>query len=287
MTPSKDMHRLIEIMVALRDRQTGCPWDIEQNFSTIAPYTVEEAFEVADAIERNDPIDLREELGDLLLQVVYHSQLAAEAGLFDFGDVVEAITTKMVRRHPHVFGDAEARSARSAKGQWERIKADEKAERQTQRETMQGVGLDGQAKKQTTGETGVFDEIPAAFPALTLALKVQKKAANIGFDWNDPAPIYGKVDEEIAEFREAVATDDAHGQEAELGDLLFSVVNLARYYEVDPETALRRCVRKFRNRFGFIETELGKSGRVLETASLDEMESLWIAAKQRSVCKVD
>lgn len=286
MTPSKDIQRLIEIMVALRDRQTGCPWDIEQDFSTIAPYTVEEAYEVADAIERNDPIDLREELGDLLLQVVYHSQLAAEAGLFDFGSVVETVTSKMIRRHPHVFGDAEARSARSAKGQWERIKAEEKAENQMQRETMQGVGLEGHAKTNVTGKTGLLDEIPSAFPALTLALKVQKKAATVGFDWDDPAPIYGKIDEEIAEFRQAVAADDSDEREAELGDLLFSVVNLARYYEVDPEKALRRCVRKFRDRFGFIETELGKSGGRLETASLDEMESLWVTAKQRAVRKV-
>ena len=286
MTPSKDIQRLIEIMVALRDRQTGCPWDIEQDFSTIAPYTVEEAYEVADAIERNDPIDLREELGDLLLQVVYHSQLAAEAGLFDFGSVVETVTSKMIRRHPHVFGDAEARSARSAKGQWERIKAEEKAERQMQRETTQGVGLEGQAKTNVTGKTGLLDEIPSAFPALTLALKVQKKAATVGFDWGDPAPIYGKIDEEIAEFRQAVAADESDEREAELGDLVFSVVNLARYYEVDPEKALRRCVRKFRDRFGFIETELGKSGGRLETTSLDEMESLWVTAKQRAVRKV-
>ncbi len=285
MTPSRDVARLIEIMASLRDRQAGCPWDIEQDFSTIAPYTVEEAYEVADAIERDDPIDLREELGDLLLQVVYHTQLACEAGLFDFGDVVETITTKMVRRHPHVFGDGKARSACSAKGQWERIKAEEKTERQALRKTSSGVGLDGRTKAQTTGDKGFLAEIPSAFPALTLALKIQKKAAKVGFDWDDPAPIYGKIEEEIAEFREAVATDDPDAREAELGDLLFSVVNLARYYEVDPEKALRRCVRKFRDRFGFIETELGLSGRHLETASLDEMESLWIAAKQRAVRK--
>lgn len=286
MTPSRNVTRLIEIMAALRDRQAGCPWDIEQDFSTIAPYTVEEAYEVADAIERDDPIDLREELGDLLLQVVYHSQLAAEAGLFDFGDVVETITTKMVRRHPHVFGDVEARSARSAKNQWERIKAQEKAERQALRETSQSIGLQGRATEQTNGDKGLLDGVPAAFPALTLALKIQRSAAKVGFDWDDPAPIYGKIDEEIAEFREAVVSEDASECEAELGDLLFSVVNLARFYGVDPEKALRRCVRKFRDRFGFIEAELRRSGRSIETASLEEMESLWIASKRAAVCKV-
>ena len=285
MTPSKDVVRLIEIMAALRDPQTGCPWDIEQDFSTIAPYTIEEAYEVADAIERGDPIDLREELGDLLLQVVYHAQLASEAGLFDFGEIVETVTTKMIRRHPHVFGDAQARSARSAKGQWERIKAEEKAERRLLRETAQGVRLDGRVDDEPrdtslAGAMGLLDEVPAAFPALTLALKIQKKAAGVGFDWDDPVPIYGKIDEEIGEFREAIGAGDADASEAELGDLLFSVVNLARFYDIDPEHALRRCVRKFRDRFGFIETELVRSGRQLETATLDEMEALWTEAKR-------
>ena len=286
MTPSKNVARLVEIMEALRDPKTGCPWDIEQSFATIAPYTVEEAYEVSDAIERDDMVDLREELGDLLLQVVYHAQLAAEQGLFEFGDVVETITRKMVRRHPHVFGDAVARSARSAKGQWEKIKAEEKAERAALRAKLAGDA------SLPTGANGAdrprhLDEIPAAFPALTLALKVQKKAADTGFDWDRPEPILEKIDEELGEFAEAIAARDRDASEAELGDLLFSVVNLARFHEIDPELALRRCVRKFRDRFGFIEDHLETTNRSLHSASLDEMEALWVAAKRRSAPSPD
>ncbi len=286
MTPSRNVARLVEIMEALRDPKTGCPWDIEQNFATIAPYTVEEAYEVSDAIERDDMVDLREELGDLLLQVVYHAQLAAEQGLFEFGDVVETITRKMVRRHPHVFGDAVARSARSAKGQWEKIKAEEKAERAALRAKRAGDA------SPSTGANGVdrprhLDQIPAAFPALTLALKVQKKAADTGFDWDRPEPILEKIDEELGEFAEAIANRDRDASEAELGDLLFSVVNLARFHEIDPELALRRCVRKFRDRFGFIEDQLETTDRSLHSASLDEMEALWAAAKRRSAPSPD
>ncbi|HDZ72932.1 MAG TPA: nucleoside triphosphate pyrophosphohydrolase [Aurantimonas coralicida] len=281
MTPSKNVARLVEIMAALRDPETGCPWDIEQNFATIAPYTVEEAYEVSDAIERDDMVDLREELGDLLLQVVYHAQLAAEQGLFEFGDVVETITRKMVRRHPHVFGDAVARSARSAKGQWERIKAEEKAERAALRAKLAG---DASLPTDANGADRPrhLDEIPGAFPALTLALKVQKKAADTGFDWDRPEPILEKIEEELGEFAEAIAARDRDASEAELGDLLFSVVNLARFHEIDPELALRRCVRKFRDRFGFIEDQLETTNRSLHSASLDEMEALWVAAKRRS-----
>ncbi|MCP3054466.1 nucleoside triphosphate pyrophosphohydrolase [Aurantimonas marianensis] len=286
MMPSKDIARLIEIMAALRDPKTGCPWDIEQSFATIAPYTVEEAYEVSDAIERDDMVDLREELGDLLLQVAYHAQLAAEQGLFDFGDVVETITRKMIRRHPHVFGDAVARSARSAKGQWERIKAEEKAERAALRAKLAG---DANPANTANGADRPrhLDEIPAALPALTLALKVQKKAADTGFDWDRPEPILEKIDEELAEFAEAIASRDRDASEAELGDLLFSVVNLARFHEIDPELALRRCVRKFRERFGYIEDQLDTSNRSLHSASLDEMEALWVAAKRRSAPSPD
>ena len=279
MTPSKDVSRLIEIMAALRDPNGGCPWDLEQDFATIAPYTVEEAYEVADAIERKDMVDLREELGDLLLQVVYHAQLAAEAGAFDFGDVVEGITRKMIRRHPHVFGDAVARSAGSAKGQWETIKAEEKAEKAALRAPMADADPAAGAAPDGGSSPGYLDEVPAAFPALTLALKVQQKAARVGFDWDDPEPIVAKIEEELGELEDAVRSGDADGSEAELGDLLFSVVNLARYHRIDPEAALRRCVRKFRDRFGFIEDGLATKGRTLEEASLDEMEALWVAAK--------
>ena len=282
MTPSREIQRLVEIMAALRDPKDGCPWDIEQDFATIAPYSVEEAYEVADAIERDDAIDLKEELGDLLLQVVYHAQMAAERGLFDLGDVVEGITTKMIRRHPHVFGDAEARSARSAKGQWEKIKAEEKAERQRARAEAETTSLTGRAAERApdNGTPRHLDQVPAGFPALTLALKVQKQAAKVGFDWDRPEPILAKIEEEIAELAEVVAAGDRDGAEDEMGDLLFSVVNLARYHEIDPEAALRRCVRKFRDRFGFIEDGLTESGKTLEDASLDEMEALWVAAKR-------
>ncbi|MEH6720920.1 MAG: nucleoside triphosphate pyrophosphohydrolase [Aurantimonas endophytica] len=277
MTPSREITRLIEIMAALRDPASGCPWDLEQDFSTIAPYTVEEAYEVADAIERDDMVDLREELGDLLLQVVYHAQLAAEAGSFDFGDVVDGVTRKMIRRHPHVFGDAEARSAGSAQVHWERIKAEERAEKAALRQA------NGSPTNDAGTDTGArhLDGVSTAFPALTLALKVQKQAAEIGFDWDSAGPIIAKIDEELAELAEAVAARDADASEAELGDLLFSVVNLARFHRIDPEVALRRCVLKFRDRFGFIETELAASGRSLQAASLEEMEALWIAAKTR------
>ncbi|UIJ73684.1 nucleoside triphosphate pyrophosphohydrolase [Aurantimonas sp. HBX-1] len=277
MTPSRDITRLIEIMAALRDPAGGCPWDLEQDFATIAPYTVEEAYEVADAIERNDMVDLREELGDLLLQVVYHAQLAAEAGSFDFGDVVDGVTRKMIRRHPHVFGDAEARSAGSAQVHWERIKAEERAEKAALRAAS---GLSGDDAGTGNGARHL-DGVSTAFPALTLALKVQKQAADTGFDWDSAPPIVAKIDEELAELAEAVASGDADASEAEMGDLLFSVVNLARFHRIDPEVALRRCVLKFRDRFGFIETELAATGRSLQAASLEEMEALWIAAKNR------
>ncbi|HEX2017434.1 MAG TPA: nucleoside triphosphate pyrophosphohydrolase [Aurantimonas sp.] len=277
MTPSREIARLIEIMAALRHPVTGCPWDLEQDFSTIAPYTVEEAYEVADAIERNDMVDLREELGDLLLQVVYHAQLAAEAGSFDFADVVEGVTRKMIRRHPHVFGDAEARSAGSAQLHWERIKAEERAEKAALR---QAPGS-SEAAADDAGTAGRLHGVSTAFPALTLALKVQKQAAEVGFDWDSAEPIIAKIDEELAELAEAVDAGNADASEAELGDLLFSVVNLARFHRIDPEVALRRCVLKFRDRFGFIETEIAAGGRTLEEASLEEMEALWVAAKTR------
>ncbi|MAU94536.1 MAG: nucleoside triphosphate pyrophosphohydrolase [Fulvimarina sp.] len=285
MKPARDISRLIEIMAALRAPGSGCPWDLEQDFSTIAPYTVEEAYEVADAIERDDAIDLKEELGDLLLQVVYHARLAEETGLFTFEDVVETITRKMIRRHPHVFGDAVARSAGSAKGQWERIKAEEKAERRKARESAATTRLSGVAGEADPAEAGArhLDGVPSALPALTLALKIQAKAATVGFDWDRSEPILDKIEEEIGELAEAVAGADADATEAEMGDLLFSVVNLARYHRVDPEKALRRCVRKFRDRFGFIEDGLAADGRTLEGASLDEMEALWVAAKSRGV----
>ncbi len=282
MQPSRDTQRLVEIMRALRDPATGCPWDIEQSFDTIVPYTIEETFEVVDAIERRDPDDLKEELGDLLLQVVYFSQLAAEAGLFTFEDVVEGITRKMIRRHPHVFGDASARSARSAKGQWERIKADEKRERAEARQKRLDTPVDaGSAavewavRAETSGS--LLDTVPGALPSLTQARKLQEKAAVVGFDWTEPEPIIEKLKEETAEF-EAAAT--AEERRDELGDLLFTLVNLGRRFEIDPDTALRGTIVKFRERFRLMEGEAEKDGRELAGRSLEELEELWVRAKR-------
>ncbi|TIU96488.1 MAG: nucleoside triphosphate pyrophosphohydrolase [Mesorhizobium sp.] len=271
MKPSKDISRLIEITAALRAPKTGCPWDIEQNFSTIAPYTIEEAYEVADAIARGDFDDLREELGDLLLQVVYHAQMAQEIGEFAFGDVVEAITTKMIRRHPHVFGDEKARSAGMAKGMWEKIKAVEKADKRNAR-IARGLDPEDHGK-------GYLDSVPVALPALTRALKLQEKAARVGFDWSEAAPILDKIEEEIGELREALVTGDAAPIKDEFGDMLFAVVNLGRHLRLDAEAALSGTNEKFRSRFHYVERELEASGRSLEQATLDEMETLWQQAK--------
>lgn len=272
MKPSKDITRLIEIMAALRNPETGCPWDVEQNFSTIAPYTLEEAYEVADAIERGDLDDLREELGDLLLQVVFHARMAEEAGEFSFGDVVEAITTKMIRRHPHVFGDERARAAGMAKGMWDRIKAEEKAERQARR-LARGASAENDS-------AGYLDDVPVALPALVRALKLQEKAARVGFDWDAPEPILDKIEEEMGELREALDEEDEEAVAEEFGDLLFAMVNLGRHLKLDPEAALRKTNEKFRRRFRIVEKQLARVGRTLEEAPLDEMEAIWQDAKK-------
>jgi ATP diphosphatase len=271
MKPSKDISRLIEIMAALRAPGTGCPWDIEQNFQTIAPYTIEEAYEVADAIARGDLDDLRDELGDLLLQVVYHARMAEEAGEFAFPEVVEAITTKMIRRHPHVFGDEKARSAGMAKGMWERIKAEEKAEKRRAR-IARGLDPEDNGK-------GFLDSVPVALPALTRALKLQERAARVGFDWSEAGPILDKIEEEIGELREALAKGDAASIKDEFGDTLFAFVNLGRHLKVDSEAALNGTNEKFRSRFHHVESMLEDSGSTLEKATLDEMEALWQQAK--------
>jgi ATP diphosphatase len=273
MQPSKDISRLIDIMRALRDPSDGCPWDVEQTFQTIAPYTIEEAYEVADAIARGDFVDLREELGDLLLQVVYHARMAEEAGVFDFGDVVEAITTKMVRRHPHVFGDAEARSAGAAKGSWDKIKAQEKAERRARRVALE-LGREDHKE-------GHLDGIPLALPALTRALKLQETAAKVGFDWKELEPVVDKIEEEIGELRVAMATHDRAAMKDEFGDLLFAVVNFGRHLGVDPEAALAGTNHKFRDRFHYVEAAILAKGKTLEESSLEEMEALWQQAKGR------
>ena len=270
MEASKNVGRLIEIMAALRDPQTGCPWDVVQTFETIKPYTVEEAYEVADAIERNDLDDLCDELGDLLLQVVFHARMAEEAGEFAFGDVVQAITTKMIRRHPHVFAVSDAATPDAVKIQWDEIKTAEKRER-AERRARRGITEDFKA--------GHLGSVQRSFPALTEALKLQERAAKVGFDWSAPEPILDKIEEEIGELREALAGKDAAKVSDELGDLIFAVVNLGRHVKADPENALRGTNTKFRRRFGHIEQTLIENGETLEAATLERMEDLWQAAK--------
>ena len=267
MTPARDISRLVEIMAALRDDETGCPWDIAQSFATIAPYTIEEAYEVAEAIAGGDMAELRDELGDLLLQVVYHARMAEEIGAFALPDVIEAIAAKLIRRHPHVFGDAETRAAGAAKGFWETAKAEEK--RGSNR--TGGVG----------GKSGLLDDTGTPLPALIRAVRLQEKAATVGFDWNDPHAVVAKLREELAEVEAEIGRSPAPAQrlEDEIGDLVFAVVNLARHLKVDADQALRRANLKFRRRFAAIETALAADGRSPAEASLDEMEALWRQVK--------
>ena len=272
MKPSSDIVRLLEIMAALRTPETGCPWDLEQDFASIAPYTLEEAYEVVDAIERGDLADLRDELGDLLLQVVFHARMAEEQGAFAFPDVVEAITRKLIRRHPHVFGETENLAPEEVKTLWDEIKRAEKAERRSARRTM-GLAPDAH-------EAGFLGGIPKALPALTRAQKLTAKAAKVGFDWPDPGQVIDKIHEELEEVKDASSTGNRDLIEDEIGDLLFSVTNLARHFGIDPETALRRTNTKFERRFGAVEEALKQQGRQLSEASLEEMEELWVLAKQ-------
>ena len=248
-------------MAALRTPVSGCPWDLEQNFATIAPYTIEEAYEVADAIARGDLDDLREELGDLLLQVVFHARMAQERGAFDFGGVVEAITQKMIRRHPHVFGDARDLSAPQVKALWGEIKAQEK-------------------RAKAAPPDGALGGVPVAMPALTRALKLQEKAGKVGFDWNDAKAVLAKIREEIDEVEAEIDAGRLDLAEGEVGDLLFVVANLARHLKADPEAALRGANAKFERRFGFIEAALARQGRKPAEATLAEMDALWDEAKR-------
>jgi ATP diphosphatase len=266
--PTRDIARLIEIMAALRTPRTGCPWDLEQNFGTIAPYTIEEAYEVADAVTRGDLDDLREELGDLLLQVVFHARMAQEQGAFDFGDVVLAINEKLVRRHPHVFGDARDLTPDQVKGLWSRIKAEEKAERAA-RHRNAGAPL----------HNGTLSDVRAGLPALERALKLQAKAGTVGFDWNDPKAVLDKIAEEAAEISAAIDGGDHDQAAEEIGDLMFAVVNLARHLNVNPETALRAANAKFERRFASIEKALAAKGKAPNEATLAEMDALWNDAK--------
>ncbi len=275
----RQLDTLVAVMAALRTPGTGCPWDLEQNFATIAPYTIEEAYEVADAIARNDILDLRDELGDLLLQVVFHSQLAQEQGAFALPDVIAGINAKMIRRHPHVFGDANARSAGAAKGWWDKIKAEEKAAKTAERKRPhQGA--------ERTAPASVLDDIPAAMPALTRAIKLQDKAARVGFDWPSVAPVFEKLREEIGELEAEVNAPDAAGAarraqiNEEFGDLMFVIANLARHLELDPEASLRAANEKFRRRFQGVEQLLAQRGRRPEQSDLAEMDALWDAVKR-------
>jgi len=272
MKPAKDINRLLEIMAALRTPVTGCPWDLEQTFETIKPYTLEEAYEVADAIERSDLDDLRDELGDLLLQVVFHARMAEEQGEFGFGDVVEAITAKMIRRHPHVFAVSDADDPAKVKKQWDEIKSEEKRER-TERRAKRGITEDF--------KTGHLGSVPSSMPALAEALKLQQQAAKVGFDWSEPEPILDKIEEEIGEFRAALKTGDKTRIADELGDLIFAAVNIGRHVGVEPEMAVRGTNTKFRRRFAYIEQTLTANGENLGEATLERMEELWQEAKGR------
>ncbi len=269
MTPSRDIARLLEIMAALRTPVTGCPWDLEQDFATIAPYTIEEAYEVVDAISRGDLDDLKDELGDLLLQVVFHARMAEEQNAFAFGDVVEAITRKMIRRHPHVFADRNGKLAPShVKELWDQIKAEEKAERAARR------------PPQPAEHKSLLSGIKAGQPALTRAMELQRKASTVGFDWNDPRAVLHKIREEADEIEAALDSSDPEELAAETGDLLFALVNLARHVGADPEAALRGTNAKFERRFAYIERALAAEGRSLEGATLREMDDLWNEAKR-------
>jgi len=251
--------RLKDIMVRLRDPNGGCPWDVEQTFATIAPYTIEEAYEVADAIERGDMGELKTELGDLLFQVVFHARMAEEQGLFAFDDVAEAMSDKLVRRHPHVFGEEDPQiSGPAQKLRWEDIKAAERASK---------------------AQHGVLDDVPVGLPALHRAAKLTKRAARVGFDWPSTDEVFDKLDEEVAELRVEIAAGDLDKAREEMGDLLFVVANLARKLGVEPEDALRGANAKFVRRFGFIEAELAKDGRTPDQSDLAEMDGLWDAAK--------
>ncbi|MFN0219132.1 MAG: nucleoside triphosphate pyrophosphohydrolase [Hyphomicrobium sp.] len=337
--PSRDVARLIEIMAQLRTPETGCPWDLEQTFETIAPYTIEEAYEVADAIARGDLADLKDELGDLLLQVVYHARMAEELGAFQFGDVVDGVTRKMIRRHPHVFGDATARDAGAVKGLWETIKAEERAEKARERarlaqlvipdaapgavirdpgpESQQGASGSRRTPSSELASAGMttfpdaaslLANVPLALPALTRALKLQDKAAKVGFDWPNLAPVFDKLKEEIAEFEAVALPADPRGAansgapatsgrldggesdaasksssegaiKEEFGDLVFVMANIARHLKIDPEAALRGANQKFTRRFAHIEARLAEKGRTPEQSSLEEMDALWDEAK--------
>lgn len=260
----ENMQELIAIMAKLRDPETGCPWDLKQSFKTIAPYTIEEAYEVSDAIERDDMQDLREELGDLLLQVVFHAQMASEQNHFTFSDVVDTLAEKLVRRHPHVFSSTTVDNDEQLNSLWE-------AEKTRERES-----------KTQSKETSVLDGLTASLPALMRSVKIQKKVARVGFDWTTLKPVIEKVHEELAEVEEAIRDFGEKEQEEELGDLLFAVSNLSRHMKFDAESALAKANNKFVRRFKRVEAEVARQGRRVEDVSLEELEEIWQAIKKQS-----
>lgn len=266
-TPSSNIDRLLEIMARLRNPDGGCPWDIEQNFASIAPYTIEEAYEVADAIEKGDFDALKDELGDLLFQAVYHAQMAHEEDRFDFSDVINAICTKMIRRHPHVFGNAEIETAEAQTLAWEEQKAQERA-----------------AGSAATGDDpSVLDGVALGYPALLRAMKLQNRAARVGFDWPNPDGALEKLKEELGELEEELSgSNNSAAVEEELSDILFSAVNLARKLDIDPEAALRKGNAKFEKRFRWVETQMAKDGNPIQDADLDAMEVMWQRAKKQA-----
>ena len=264
------MNQLLKIMKSLRDPDSGCPWDVEQKFSTIAPYTIEEAYEVADAIARNDMDDLCSELGDLLFQVVYHSQLADEQGSFNFRDVTEKINEKLIRRHPHVFGESESTDIKTQSNAWEAIK------------TQERLGRQGKAaKEEGLQEEKLLDGIIQAMPSLARAQKLQNRAATVGFDWNETQAVLDKIREEIEEVEEEINSETRNAEkiEDEIGDLLFACVNLARHLGIDSESAVRKTNKKFEKRFAYIEHSLRDQGTELQDATLEIMDKLWNEAK--------
>ncbi|MFN3162073.1 MAG: nucleoside triphosphate pyrophosphohydrolase [Pseudohongiellaceae bacterium] len=274
------VEKLLMVMKMLRDRQSGCPWDLEQSIASLVPYTLEEVYEVVDAIEKNDMVELEDELGDLLFQVVFYAQIANENGYFDFDAIATAITRKLVRRHPHVFPDGDVMkfgqesdiSSDQVAVNWEIIKKQEREEKQARRGTQE------QAE-----QPSVLDDVPRALPAMERAKKLQKRAASHGFDWSDMEPVVAKLREEVAELEEALAGDSKERVEAELGDVLFAAINLARHASIEPEAALRGTNKRFESRFRWIESRLTEQGKSLDQTGLDELDRLWNEAKQQGL----
>lgn len=279
-TPKSEIERLLKVMSMLRDPEYGCPWDLEQSISSLVPFTIEEVYEVVDAIERNDMVDLEDELGDLLFQVVFYAQLASEQGHFKFENVAKAISSKLIRRHPHVFPEGQLEnfgkkpdiSSEQVVLNWDAIKEQEKAEKRAKR--GQEAGEDAQQRR-----ASVLDDVPRALPSLERARKLQKRAARVGFDWKEIQPVIAKLKEEIEEYEEAIESDDAAALQHELGDILFGAVNLARHTGVEPEIALREANQRFENRFKWIEDSLRTAGKNIDEVSLELMDELWNKAK--------